>query len=100
MLSLFSGFDRLRGLVSSVREADKINNVFVKKGYPPVVEFHNFVRESPTLNTNYRIDLSAPPRIVWFKLAEVYVQYLPTMAELTYDVQKKEITRIRNLDQS
>jgi hypothetical protein len=97
MLSLFSGFDRLRGLLRSVEKAEKVNRAFLDEGYPSVV---NIEGEGlvPSLNKDYRLDLSAPPRFVWFSLAEVYVQYLPQKVELTYDVRKGKITAVRSLN--
>lgn len=94
MLSFFSGFDRLISLVSTAQNAKKVNAAFIELGYPPVV---SLVEGRPHLNTSYRIDLAAPPRFVWFRLVEVYVQYLPTMKELTYNVRKNEITHIKDI---
>lgn len=94
MFSFFSGFDRLVSLVSNVQKADAVNDAFLAAGYPPVV---SLVESKPHLNTSYRIDLASPPRFFWFRLAEVYVQYLPTMTELTYDVRKNKITRTKDI---
>jgi hypothetical protein len=95
MFSLFSGFDRLRSLVSKARDAEKINAAFRKEGYPGVVVLDGI--KPPRLNKDYRIDFDAPPSFVWFQLAEVYVQYLPDSVELTYDVRKNTITRIKDI---
>lgn len=86
---MFSSLNRLRSLISGSSDfRRKVNQAFVDKGYPPPIE------GPTTFSTEYRIDLNTPPRFVWFRLAEVYVQYLPENVELTYDVRKGIITNI------
>lgn len=95
MFSIISALERFRSLLQNSQSfRDRVSTEFVDSEFPPpFFESGEYI----DFNPDYRLDLSKPPKFVWFRLKYIYVDFLPGKKEITYDVRKHRIVKVQNL---